>query len=182
MQSNFSINDGGGFMDDRIQYLKELLVDEQVSYFGRISNMLCVGFGEALKLKNYNGNTVTKSSIALHIQAAWRIISNSKVLIASSDFYTPNSRLNSSEDFEYSEFEWDIQGNNLFDEKAIQWLNNKLYVKNFYVSKIGDLKISFSNDDILEVFSDASDDTELWRIFKPGSKQEHIVMNGTGLR
>ena len=88
-------------MDDRIQYLKELLVDEQVSYFGRISNMLCVGFGEALKLKNYNGNTVTKSSIALHIQAAWRIISNSKILIASSDFYTPNSKLNSSEDFEY---------------------------------------------------------------------------------
>ena len=42
-------------------------------------------------------------------------------------------------------FKWDVQGNNLFDEKSKLWLNDNspIFVKEYKLNKFGDLKIIF---------------------------------------
>lgn len=79
-------------------------------------------------------------------------------------------------------FKWDVQGNNLFDEKSKLWLNDNspIFVKEYKLNKFGDLKIIFSNQDSLEVFIDSSDNTECWRLIGPFLGEKHLVLTGLG--
>lgn len=158
-------------------YLK-ILKDKPIINIGRASNMLWIGFGEPLKVYDYKGNEVTKSSISLHVQSTWRIINKGekKIKVASSDMYTPNSNLEWSDDFN-----WDIQGNNLFDEKSKRWLGDNIFVKDYKINRWGDLLLLFSNEDSLEIFVNVSDDSECWRLFENNSNKDHFVVTGQGV-
>lgn len=96
--------------------------------------------------------------LTLDIQTDWRIINNKgKVEVGSYDIYLPNTKVEDSDTFE-----WDVQGQNLFDEKSQKWLkkNSALRIKEYDVNVTGDLKLLFDNGDRLEVFSDCSEDLE----------------------
>jgi len=141
--------------------------------------MLWIGMGELFETVNFKGETVKKSTMALHVQATWRIVNKPKkeIRLASSDFYSPNSATVWSEDFD-----WDVQGNNLFDEKARLWLTRErpIYIKEYKINRWGDLLLILSNDDCLEIYVAASDDTECWRMLKYCSDEEHLVVTGLG--
>lgn len=158
----------------------EQLLGKPICNIGRCSNMLWLGIGEKIKIKDINGKDIIKSTIALHVQSMWRIVNKEKnsILLASSDFYSPNSMIN-----EYDNFEWDIQGNNLFDEKVKAWINKDdvIYINDYKLNKWGDLILNFSNNDFLEIYVDSSDDTESWRVFKCNSNEEHLVVTGLGI-
>ena len=79
-------------------------------------------------------------------------------------------------------FEWDVQGNNLFDEKAPIWLEKEsiLYIEEYKLNRWGDLLLVLSNRDCIEIFVDSSDYTESWRFFKCHSNEEHLVVTGLG--
>lgn len=160
------------------EYLK-ILVDKPLINIGRASNMLWLGFGVLIRTVDYKGNDILKSSISLHVQSTWRVINRGKKLIqfASSDIYTPNSNLEWSNDFD-----WDIQGINLFDEKSKKWFSNNqdVFVKEYRVNDGGDLQLLFSNEDVLEIFINVSDDSECWRLFEYNSSREHLVVTGQG--
>ena len=80
-------------------------------------------------------------------------------------------------------FEWDIQGNNLFDERAAMLCCREpiITVRSVELSPTYDLKITFSNDYILEVFVCGSTDAGQWRLFEPGKSKSHFVVTGYGL-
>jgi len=161
-----------------IKYI-ERIKGKRVSCIGRASNMLWLGFGNEISIKNRKGETVKKNEISLHVQSMWRIINKEKMklLFAFQDFYTPNDSLKENEDFD-----WEVQGNNLFDSKAHSWLdNNLIYVNDFMLNELGDLVLIFSDGSQLEVFISSSDDTECWRLFKSCNNDAHLVVTGLGV-
>lgn len=158
------------------QYL-DRIIGKPICAIGRVSNMLWIGIGEKIKVVNQKGREVEKSMYALHIQCQWRIINRAKkeILLASSDIYSPRTDMDSQNDFD-----WDSQGNNLFDEKSQRWLKEKkpIYIKKYKIDQWGDLVLFFSNGERLQTFNSASDDTECWRLFMPKSDELHLVVSG----
>ena len=67
--------------------------------------------------------------------------------------------------------------------KVKSWMNRNspIYVSEYKINKWGDLRLVFSNNEYLEVFVDASDDTECWRFFKYAGNEEHLVVTGLGV-
>ena len=166
--------------NNEINNYLSVLINKPLSDIGRIGNMAWFGFGETLSIIDPNGNTVKKDSISLHVQCAWRLVDkeNKAIIIAYSDIYEPNSIIEWSKSFE-----WDIQGNNLFDEKAKEWirLNPRVCVKEYKLSMYGDLLLILSNGNILDIFVDASAKQECWRLFEYESDKDHFVVNGKGV-
>lgn len=67
-------------------------------------------------------------------------------------------------------FDWDVQGNNLFDEKVKKIFSSvDINVDYVSVSVNNDLKVGFSNSLILETFINVSSEIECWRFFEKGN-------------
>lgn len=168
-------------MDEKIiyQYL-ESLVDQPICSLGRKENKFWLGIGQEKSVIDRNGCMVKKGTYELHIQSAFRVVNKEKceIIFASSDFYSPNSVTREEKDFE-----WNINGNNLFDEKSRSWLEygDVIYVKEYKINRWGDLLLVLSNGDYLEIVVDTSDYTECWRLLKCGSDEEHMVVTGDGV-
>lgn len=108
---------------------------------------------------------------ALHIQSAWNITENSIVILGDNDFYNPK-------DDNEENFDWSVIGSTLFDKKAEQ-INDKLLeidvsVKDIQLSLLNELTILLTNDYCVRTFSNASDNSEMWRAFEKG-KSGHFV-------
>ena len=148
------------------------IINCYICNIGRASNMFWLTFSTSSQEIDAN-----KHEIAIHVQSTWRIVRERKIIIASSDFYSPCTSLKNQ-----NNFKWDVQGNNLFDEKSKLWLNDNspIFVKEYTLNKFGDLKIIFSNQDSLEVFIDSSDNTECWRLIGPFLGEKHLVLTGLG--
>lgn len=161
------------------QYLDKLL-NQPLCAIGRASNMLWLGIGKKIKILNLKGKQVEKSEISLHVQSMWRIIDTEKkeILLASSDFYSPrdNNTL-------YKDFVWDIQGRNLFDKKAPEWMEkaNPVFIIDYQINSLGDLVLILSNNNRIEIYVNSSDDTESWRMLDNDYNKEHLVMTGKGV-
>ncbi len=154
------------------------LLNQPILKMGRAYSICWIMFGKSFIEKDFYGEEVKKGEFSLHLQGSWRIIDtkNSIIKVASGDMYVPNSETEWSEDFD-----WDIQGNNLLDEKTKDLFqeDSSVYVKNITISEIGDLTILFSNMFVLECFIDGSTDQECWRFFKHGA-EKHLVYYGNG--
>src|SRR6478735_8215289 len=114
-------------MKKRIKSELGILVGSKLSNIGRASNLFWLEFGEALSVIR-RGRTQELAEYVLHIQCSWRITKSNKILVASRDFYSPRTGL----DGEDEHFEWDVQGNNRFDERTeyfIKSLKEPLTVK-----------------------------------------------------
>jgi len=110
----------------------------------------------------------------------WRIINKEKmeILLASSDFYSPSKNAD-----KFSSFDWETQGNNLFDEKSQKWLRQEspIYIREYKINIWGDLLLVFTNNDRLEIFISSSNDTEGWRILEAEEDKPHLVATGLGV-
>lgn len=147
----------------------DILVDKKLADIGRAANMVWVCFEGNGELWN------------LHIQSSWRIFNKERqeIKLASSDIYQPNSQMKCME-----KFDWEVQGENLFDEKSAIWLkeNKGLCVNNIGINMWGDLRVFFSNDDVLDVFVNTSEYVECWRLFEKSRKDtRHFVVTGLGI-
>lgn len=49
------------------------------------------------------------------------------------------------------------------------------------MNELGDLKLFFDNGDRLEVISNCSGESEIWRALFKYTDHEHLVFNGLGL-
>jgi hypothetical protein len=153
----------------------------KLRYLGRASNLLWLGFGNLVKVDR-RGEIEEQAEFALHIQCAWRIVRTRSIFVGSYDFYEPHSRW----DGELDDFEWDIQGNNRFDERA-RWLtrgiSNGIQVEKIEADVFGGLKLYLSQNFTLEIFPNSSDTdeySEFWRLFSPASDGPHFVVSGQG--
>lgn len=163
------------------EYLDKI-IDEPVSCIGRAANMVWIGIGKNVMTVDRKGRERKKTEYALHIQSPWRIINKKKgeIVMTSSDMYAPRTGMVYSEDFD-----WEPQGNNLFDEKSQNWLKREMpiYIKKYKINRWGDLTLFFSNNEKLQVFNVSPDNAgsyrESWRLFMPGSEELHLVVSGT---
>ena len=78
---------------------------------------------------------------------------------------------------------WDVQGNNLFDEKVQPLFpeGSQITVTAAGLSGNCDLTITFSNGSCLESFVNASSQEECWRLFMPDLEHGDLVVTGVGM-
>ena len=155
-----------------------LLLNQPIIKIGRASDLCWMVFGKSFMEKDALGKTVERGEYSLHLQCPWRLCdsTNYTIKLASGDIYEPRSSVEWDEDFD-----WDVQGNNLFDEK-VEYLFPKetsAIVRDASVSAHGDLQMIFSNMLMLECFVNVSTNQECWRFFKHGEKK-HWVICGNG--
>lgn len=148
---------------------------------GRASNLFWLEIGELISITR-RGKTEEVGEYALHIQCAWRITEGYKILVASHDFYLPHSEWEDQE----TEFDWDVQGNNRFDERIAALINDieeKFIITAIEPDHLGGFKLQLGETHILEVFPNSSDDdeySEFWRLFKRDGDSGHFVVSGEG--
>ncbi|MGX1193035.1 hypothetical protein [Metabacillus sp. SLBN-84] len=150
----------------------------KLQYAGRASNLFWLGFGEMVQIIR-RGQIEEIAEYALHIQCSWRITSDNKIVIAARDFYSPNSKW----DGLIEDFDWDIQGNNRFDERIKSFINDNepIIVEEIEVDDIGGFSVILSSAYKLETFPDSSEEDEHWRFFNSKEKSPHFVVSGEGI-
>ena len=151
------------------QYLREIEQGNLVS-MGRASSLGWIVFVK------------DDEEYALHLQKAFRIIVEEKIFLASSDMFQPSDRIQSDDKFDFETFEWDIQGNNRYDERVKQFMekyDHNLRVNSVSVNQTGDLSIQLSEKIRMEAFIDMSEE-ESWRFFKRHSDR-HLVIGAEGI-
>lgn len=148
---------------------------------GRAAAMIWLCFGEMISITR-RGKTEEVPEFALHIQCAWRLSTESKIVVASQDLFVPSSDWTEEDE----DFEWDVHGNNRFDERIRDFLNDAdedLFITEVEVDAFGGLKIFLSDRFVLEVFPDSSDESEyseFWRLFNRRQNSPHLVVSGNG--
>ncbi|WP_182007553.1 hypothetical protein [Priestia aryabhattai] len=169
-------------MRDAIRSQIGKLIGLNLRYAGRASNLFWLGFGEMISVTR-RGKTEELAEYALDIQCSWRIIKDDKILVGSRDFYSPRSGWNEEND----NFDWDVQGNNRFDERIESFIENAkehVTVERVEPDEVGGIKIFLSQGYLLEVFPDTSEDdeySEFWRFFNRRENSPHFVVTGNGI-
>lgn len=154
---------------DALQYLNEL----------KGANLVSVGRASALAWFLFAKDNV---EYALHLQTGFRVVANGDIIFASADIFLPSYALESSKEFEYETFDWDMQGNNRYDERVNLFnerYSNKLIVHDVFANQFGDLSIQLSEKVKIEVFITMSKE-ECWRFFKRNS-DSHLIITGEGV-
>lgn len=91
----------------------ENLIGKNVRKIGRAAAMCWIHFGRPVEIES-RGRKRIVGEFALDLDCPWRIRNSSGgIELGSADMFVPASGHALDEDFD-----WDIQGNNLFDEKA----------------------------------------------------------------
>jgi hypothetical protein len=157
------------------------IIGQKFSAIGRSWTMAWLGFGQEKVTLDRKGKEVVKSEFALHLQTPWRI-SDSHVnclIITSEDMYEPPSTTD-FDAFEWEEFNWDIQGGNLYDErvKNMNLAASDIRVLDVTVNDYFDICITFSNGWCLQAFT-ASSQREIWRFFEPATAKDHFVADSS---
>ena len=164
----------------KIYQCLDRLIMQPVRVIGRASNMLWIGIGEKVEKLNYKGEKREISTYSIHVQCMWRMINKERmeILFASSDYYSPSKKADKC-----SCFDWEPQGNNLFDEKSKKWLmqESPIYIREYKINIWGDLLLVFTNNDRLEIFISSSNETEGWRILEAEEDKPHLVATGLGM-
>lgn len=156
----------------------KLIEGKQLQKIGRAVDIIWLAIGETIECIIANKMRL-RSTYAIHISCACRVSSiNHEILFTGDDKYCPKPGLTLDENFD-----WDVEGNNLFDYKAKIWFssNSPIYVKSVEISRLGDLKILFDNGDVLEAFVSYSEE-ESWRFFEPCMNKKHFVVSGPTLK
>lgn len=135
---------------------------------GRSSNLIWIEFKKNNKY------------FVLDIQSAFRFVKNKNILCSNLEIYSPKKQDLNNKSFDYENFNWDVQGENFFDE----WIKTEgsvllnSVVNEFNISCYGDLKIKFDNNIIREIFNNSL--SECWRFFERNS-QTYLVANGNNV-
>ena len=169
-------------MNKDIKEILLLLFGKKVCSVWRKSYVLWLEIGDTVEKTEEDGKIEKKSEFALEVQSAWRIVNNhkKKIILASSDVFSPNSKLVKEKNLDWTTFEWNIPGNNMLDEKLNIWFSESpIYIVECKISVWGNLLIRFSNNDFLEIFVDTSDYVKCW-ILSDFQKKEEWIVTGLG--
>lgn len=176
----------------------EVIIGKEMRKPIRGGSMLDLGFGELVTKEaprfDENKNIVTKTvevpRYALHLSSTFRFTCGYDIVINKDNMFTPSNKYiqeNNIDDDNFDEekfnIDWEVRGNNAFDELVDKYFRDnefKFIVKDAKINRLGDLKIIFENGFIFETFTDLHGDYECWRFFEIGSVK-HIVVSSVGL-
>ena len=167
----------------------------------RGADLLCLHFGELVEHetlsprrlhKDENGKVVAEKVLVgefrLHIASAYRIICGNEIILARSDRFYHSTGIEKRAEAEGRAPDWekddfDKIGHNKLDETiGLRFRELADFVAEAVdVNRLGDLRIKFANDFVLEAYSDCSQhDDECWRFWHEGD-DDHLVITGTGI-
>jgi len=177
-----------------IQEKLSIILHQPLRYVIRGGGSIFISFGELIEKDTWdrdeNGNKVNERKILigkynLHIECNSRFICGDKVIMGKWDVYQPTSEQEKNQDFDWNTFDWDIKGNNRYDELSSRYFSEdspEFLVEKITVNKFGDLKIHLTNYFVLEIFIESSSNDECWRFFESGnSDKPHLVVSGQGI-
>ena len=147
----------------------------------RAADMATFQFGGRKSVAAFRGGTKEVGEYALHVQCAWRITRQDRVIVGSRDLYYPADYEEGAE--VPSGFAWDKDSNrrdrlltSLFENGSREFLVQKVRV-----GVAGSLSILLSEDLAVDIFPDDSLSGERWRLFEPGRTEQHFVVTGKGI-
>ena len=163
-----------GTLGDLLEQQLSVLVGEPFRYIGRASDLVWLGFGPLESAPPRPDPDRRVAHYALHVQCPLRLDIESRAAVGSWDIWEqPDAPGRTPEDFE-----WDVQGANLFDVQAAE-LNEMLSrdvptVIRVRADSQGSLTVDMTNELCLRVFPSVSYRQENWRFFVPSGP--HLVV------
>jgi hypothetical protein len=156
------------------------LVGKELWKFTRAVNMAMFQFGERREIVDAFARKKEVGELALHVQCAWRITEQERVLVGSRDLRYPADYR--EEEIVSEEFDWSESPNRL-DKRIDLFFERKgnLLVESVNVGLAGSFCLPLTGGISLEVFPDNSLALEHWRLFRPGAKGRHFVLSGGGI-
>lgn len=154
-------------------------MSESIDLLDKVKGARVVKIGRACDVIWISFKDCENVEYALHIQSFFRFCDCERILITGMDKFQPIESL-----AELDDFNWDVQGNNQFDQWCNHFNRNELentFVESVQMSSYGDLSIQLSNVVTLSVYVDTTSEDESWRIFIPKSKTKHYVVTGKGM-
>jgi len=150
---------------------------------GRAADLAWFALGERRTVKDFRGNPKEVGEYALHVQCAWRITQDDKVLVGRSDLYYP-AGYSPEQDEIPDDFNWDVQGANRQDElirDLFQGGGNQFRVLGVEVGPAASFNIALERNLSLQVFPQDSSSHEYWRLFRPYRDEPHFVVSSRGI-
>lgn len=151
-------------MSNKYQDELNKLLNKPISDIGRACNMLWLCFGT--EIEDDAGRIVNE--FAIHVHCPWRFISEATIVLGSGDIYLPKDELIDLPDFDFLNFDYDIVGNNRFDQIKndilLELKKRNVCIKQIYVHNISELVIVFDNGWEFHTFSNVSKQGEVWRL------------------
>jgi hypothetical protein len=165
-----------------IEKATEVLLGKALWGWTRAGDLASFAFGERKEVPSSRGGTKAVGEFALHVQCAWRITREDRVLVGSRDLYYPADY--GDENREISpDFDWDRDPNRR--DKLLRLLfedGGRLFVvEAVEAGTAGSLHIGLGDGYCLDVFPDDSLNDERWRLFRPGVGEPHFVVTAHGL-
>lgn len=125
----------------------------------RAADLRAFHFGGKRTQTNRAGQESEVGDFALHVQCAWRIRGPRGIVVASCDWSGSDA-----------------------DERIRAWHREPHEVQRITADEAGGFAMSFVDGFVLETFPDDSlEDSERWRILRPGDLSSHFVMSGGGV-
>lgn len=125
------------------------------------------------------GQTSIVGEYTLHLSCAWRIVDARGLVVGSADRLEKSEAAASIPD---EEWDWNKRGANRRDECMVRWFGDNIFiVESIRVDPVGGFAMSFSGGALLEVFPDATLDTEAWRLLGAREDERHFVVRGAGI-
>jgi hypothetical protein len=164
---------------DEIEQALSVLVGLPLWALGRAVDLVWFEFGGRRTVKTWKGTKKEVGDYALHVQCAWRIKLNDRIVIGRGDIFCEPEE---SDEPVPADFDW--QKSNRFDRIAAELLQNEsrqLMVRRVDAGDAGGVTVLLDDGYKLEIFPQDSGIGEYWRFFKPATEEPHLVFSGKGL-
>gem|GEM_PF-6541018 len=160
--------------DNNLKVVQEhlkVLLEQPLSAIERNESLISVNF-----------TALDNRVFSLQIICSMRLTHKRDIILAKNDIVAPKNNASKSLNFDWDAFDWRPLGNNHFDDMVEKHITNSPFpyiVEKIALNKFYDLKIFFKNDFTLELFAEASENSELWRFLTPNHPP--LIINATGI-
>ena len=160
-----------------IEQATSVLIGEALWECGRAANMATFQFGKRKKIIDLRGDGREVGEFRLHVQCAWRIAREDRIIVASRDIYYPADY--HEEKGIPEQFDWDRDPERRTKLLAALFENDtrEFIARSVAGGSAGSLRITLSDQLALELFPDDSLGDEYWRFFRTG-QGPHFVVTG----
>jgi hypothetical protein len=157
------------------QVLRALL-GKKMWIYRRAADMAGFHFGDRIPVKDYYERPSEVGEYAMHIQCAWRIVKDGRVLVASRDLYYPAGDL--KDDSIPEGFDWDRDQNRRDTLLNSMFTGPGFTVRDVHLGLAGMCNIEFDEGLALEIFPDDSLTHEHWRLFATQDVDRQLIVAG----
>lgn len=161
-------------MKDEVKEALSVLVGKPLWASGHSAGLEWFQFGLRREVTGIRGNVKDVGEYALHVQCAWRITRQDRVVAASGDLHEASEQDSGESQRTLTRLDDRLQ--QLFKADTVQFAVERIEVRD-----AGAFSITLADGFALDVLPDDSTDDEQWRLFKPYSEGDHFVVTGAGL-